>query len=89
MYDKEVCDFIPKQHNSTTNLPTRGHKVKIFVQRAEKILRQNFLSIQAVKVWNSLPESIVESQTVNIFERRLDEYWKEHEMKFNFTVDGI
>ena len=44
-YDKEVCDFIPKQHNSTMSLPTRGHKMKIFVQRAEKTLRQNFLSI--------------------------------------------
>ena len=62
--------------------------MKIFVQRAEKTLRQNFLSIRAAKVWNSLPESIVESQTVKIFERRLDEYWKEHEMKFNFTEDG-
>ena len=44
-YDKEVWDFIPKQHNSTTSLPTREHKMKIFVQRAEKTLRQNFLSI--------------------------------------------
>ena len=52
--------------------------MKIFVQRAEKTLRQNFLSIQAAKVWNSLPENI-ESQTMKIFERRLDEYWK-----FNF-----
>ena len=74
-YDKKVCDFIPKQHNSTSQ-PTRGHKMKIFVQRAEKTLRQNFLSIQAAKTWNSLPESIVKSQTVKIFERRLDEYWR-------------
>ena len=39
-------------------------------------------------MWNSLPESIIESQTVKIFERRIDEYWKEHEMKFNFREES-
>ena len=44
-YDYELVDFMPKQHDSSSSLPTRGHHLKLYRQRAEKNLRNNFLSL--------------------------------------------
>ena len=33
---------------------------------------------------NSLPANIVEASIMKIFERRLDLYWKDHDLKHNF-----
>ena len=83
-YDETVSNIMPKRQENTTSLPTRGHTLKIFRQRAEKPLRQKFLSIRIVNEWNSLPAKIVEAPNLNIFKRRLDQYWRQHDMKYNF-----
>ena len=83
-YDETVCNIMPKQQESATSLPTRGHIFKIFRQRAEKSPRQNFLSIRIVNEWNSLPSKIVEAPNLKIFERRLDRHWRQHDLKYSF-----
>ena len=45
-YDKTVTDFLPLQQDSSTGLPTRGHSLKLYQQRAEKGVRQNFFTIR-------------------------------------------
>ena len=42
-YDKTVSNILPTRQESSSSLPSRGHALKIFQQRAEKTLRQNFL----------------------------------------------
>ena len=83
-YDETASNIMPKRQESTTSLSTRGHIFKIFRQRAEKPIRQNFLSIRIVSEWNSLPEKIVEAPNLKIFERRLDHHWRQHDLKYNF-----
>ena len=75
---------MPKQHDSSTSLPTRGHQLKLYRQRAEKNLRNNFFSLRVTSYWNSLPDNVVQSPNIKIFESRLDQHWKEHEGKYNF-----
>ena len=38
---------MPKQHESSSSLPTQGHHLKLYRQRAEKNLHSNFLKSQA------------------------------------------
>ena len=83
-YDNAIVDFMPKQHDSSSSLPTRGHQLKLYRQRAEKNLRNNFLSLRATSCWNSLPDNVVQAPNTKIFESRLDQYWKEYEGKYNF-----
>ena len=86
-YDAAVSNIMPKRQESATSLPTRGHIYKLFQQRAEKPLRQNFLSIRVVSEWNSLPSKIVEAPNLKVFERRLDRHWRQHDLKYNFRGD--
>ena len=44
-YDYAIVDFMPKQHDSSSSLPTQGHHLKLYRQRAEKNLCNNFLSL--------------------------------------------
>ena len=52
----------------------RGHSLKIKVQRSRLQLRQGFFSQRVVCAWNSLPSSVVEASSVNIFKKRLDDW---------------
>ena len=44
--DKSVTEFMSMQNSSSTSLPTRGHILKLYQQRLEKGLRQNFFTIR-------------------------------------------
>ena len=78
-YDYEIVDFMPKQHESSSSLPTQGHNLKLYRQGREKNLCNNFLSLQITSYWNSLPDNVVQAPNTKTFERRLDQYWKEYE----------
>jgi len=52
----------------------RGHQLKLKVQRCRLHVRQNFFSVRIVNLWNKLPESVVESSSVNVFKKRLDDW---------------
>ena len=83
-YDHKLVDFMPKQHDSSTSLPTRGHQLKLYRQRAEKNLRNNLFSLRVTSYWNSLPDNVVQAPNIKTFESRLDQHWKEYEGKYNF-----
>jgi len=40
-------------------------------------------------MWNSLPNNVVEADTVNTFKNRLDKYWSNQDVLFNFNADLI
>ena len=46
-----------------------------------------FLTAHIVNIWNSLPNSVVDTNSVNAFIARLDKYWLHQEVMFDFTVD--
>ena len=56
----------------------RGHSLKVAKPRACTRVRRNYFGVRTVNDWNSLPEEIVTSETVNGFKDSLDEFWKDH-----------
>ena len=58
-------------HATRTTRSTGYHK-NIIGNRSNTDIRKNFYSNRVVTVWNSLPESVKESPTVQIFKNRLD-----------------
>ncbi|KAI8500844.1 hypothetical protein Bbelb_216620 [Branchiostoma belcheri] len=54
---------------------TRGHKYKLKVPLAKARVRGQVFSTRIVKDWNSLPEWVVNSKTVNQFKTNLDKHW--------------
>ncbi len=71
-YDCDAANFLQLNQSSTTNL--RGHNKKLFLQRAESTLRRNSFAIRIVKIWNSLPEVVVNAPSINTFKNRLDKF---------------
>ena len=51
-------------------------------------LRKYSFAMRGVKYWNSLPEKIVTSKTLNTFKNRLDKYWKDQDLVYeDFKAD--
>ena len=67
---------------------------KLFKYRARLDVRKYSFSNRVVDLWNSLPDSVISAETVFTFETRLDDYWKdqdilyEYESKINFKLQG-
>jgi len=38
-------------------------------------------------MWNSLPNDIVEAETINTFMNHLDKHWSNQDVLFNFHAD--
>ena len=48
---------------------TRGHQYKLYRQRGDVCIRENFFNIRIVNVWNSLPSDIVDFNSLTAFAR--------------------
>ena len=54
----------------------RGHKQKLFQQRAIKIVRRQSFSRRVINEWNGLSPEVVNAETVNEIKNNLDKFWK-------------
>ena len=44
--------------------------------------------MRSIKLWNSLPQSVVDSEDIKSFEIALDEFWDDQELKYDkFDTD--
>ena len=44
-------------------------------------------SARVVNIWNSLPDYVVDVDTVDIFKSRLDKFWKDQDVMFDCGAD--
>ena len=59
----------------STSTATRGHNYKLYKSHAKCQSRINFFANRTVNLWNSLPENIVNADSVNSFKNALDSYF--------------
>jgi len=50
-------------------------------------LRKFNCTNRVIPVWNSLSDYVVSSNTVSIFKHRLDGYWLDQDVKYNYKAD--
>jgi len=68
-------------HNIAINLDanknsrTRGNLFKKKNKRLHCEIRKFSFSVRIVNGWNSLPNKVIEADTVDTFTRRLDKFW--------------
>ena len=53
---------------------TRGHRFKLVMPPCNTDVRQRFFYVHCIKIWNSLPNAVVESQSVASFKSLLSEF---------------
>ena len=79
VYDPNIA---PQLIQSTT--ATRGHNFKLFLERCERTHPKLISFTQRiVKPWNSLPEHVVNSKSLNSFKNSLDRHWMNLNLKYD------
>ena len=64
----------------------RGHNLQLernFSKDGKRGSQQNSFYFRTTKMWNELPKSVAEAETLDTFKNRLDEYWKCHHLRSN------
>ena len=54
----------------------RGQSMKIYKPRCQITRRQNWFSVRTVDQWNLLPQYVVDADSVNNFNDRLDKHFR-------------
>ncbi len=79
VYDPDAAPCLPRSLG-----PTRGHSMKLYQQRSSIDIRKHYFTNRVVKIWNSLSEDVINAPSVNSFKNRLDKYWENQPLKYNF-----
>jgi len=82
-YDVDLTPKVLRVYGSTT----RGNVFKLDKGRAQYDLRKYYFTNRVVKAWNSLPDHVVLSETVNTFKSRLDKFWQHQDMIYDFQAE--
>ena len=65
----------------------RGNVFKLDKCRAKYDLRKYYFTNMVVNAWNSHPDHVVLSETVNTFKSRLDKFWQHQDMIYDFQAE--
>ena len=82
-YDTNINLSFTKQQDSRT----RGHNLKLVSRRHHYNLRKYSFTARIVNTWNSLPESVIAAETTNCFKNRLDKFWNNQEIIFDYKAE--
>jgi len=66
---------------------TRGHIKKPVVKRCHYDVRKYSFCIRVVNIWNSLPNEVITATSVNSFKNRLDLFWADQEVLYNYKAN--
>jgi len=59
---------------------TRGNKYKLINHRFRYDLRKYYFSVRVINIWNSLPNHVVDFNSVNVVKARLDRFWMDQDV---------
>ena len=65
---------------------TRGNDSRLMKSRAKYDLRKYSFTSRIVNIWNSLPNWVVSANTTNTFKNRLDRFWQNQEIIYDFKA---
>jgi len=68
---------------------TRGNKYKLVQHHCHYDLRKFNFTNRVVPIWNSLSIHVVSAYTVNNFNHRLDKFWLNQEVIYNYKADLV
>ena len=66
---------------------TRGNKYKSLNHTFHYDTRKYSFSARIVNIWNSLPNYVVDVDTVCLFKTRLDKFWMHQDVMYDFAAD--
>ena len=82
-YDSSVAPVFKFSHFNVT----RGNDYKIETARTHYDLRKYYFTNRVVNAWNSLPNEIVKASSTNQFKNKLDKFWANQEIIYNYKAE--
>ena len=61
--------------------------MKLVHPRCQYDLRKYSFTVRIVKLWNGLPENVISANTVDTLKNRLDKFWSEQELVYDYKAD--
>ena len=65
---------------------TRNHRFALQQSHIQYMHKFSFPN-RIIPLWNSLPDYVVSSPTLNTFKARLDRFWGNQEVRYNWKAD--
>ena len=62
---QQFFETVSKVHN------LRGHTIKLYKGRSQLDIRKHFFSNRVVNKWNSLPQMVIDAESVNAFKNSI------------------
>ena len=72
---------IEKQHD------TRNHRFALQQSHVHYDMRKFIFPSRIIPIWNSLPDYVVVSPTINTFKARLDKFRENQDVRYNWKAD--
>ena len=63
-----------------------GIFVFVFVNENHTGIRKYSFTARTINTWNSLPNNIVDAESVNTFKTHLDKYWSDQPLLYDFKA---
>ena len=67
--------------------PTRVNKYKLLNKNFHYDVRKYSFTARVVNIWNSLPDYVVDVDSVSNFKSRLDKFWLDQPVMFDWKAD--
>jgi len=61
--------------------------LKLDKGRTKYDLRKYYFTNRVVNAWNSLPDHVVLSETINTFKLRLNKFWQHQDIIYDFQAE--
>jgi len=81
-YDTAVTPRVNREYSCIT----RGNDLGLQKTRVTYDLRKYYFTNRVLNNWNSLPNYVVLSDTVNMFKSRLDKFWQHQDLIYDFKA---
>ena len=82
-YDSNVTPPLNRNMDSRT----RGNCMKLALVRSKLDIRKYSFCPRVANAWNSLPDSVIVTPTINSFKNNLDKFWYSQEVYYNWKSE--
>jgi hypothetical protein len=72
IYDSNIACQLVKPNNFVT----RGNNLQLYKRHVHYDLCTYFFGNRITSCWNSLPDYVITANKFGVFEKRLDQFWK-------------
>jgi len=87
IYDPACVPHLDIVKLSDDVIRTRGNKYKLIQHHCCYDLRRFNFTNRIIPIWNSLSNHVVSADTVICFKSRLDKFWSNQEVLYNYKAD--